>query len=78
MISHTGLQHRCSIKNDTKRLRMEIHFGHHYCVQILRWQIHVQLQLQSISVSNRSKWNFHVKSVVFSQYNFATNASFYV
>jgi len=38
MISHTGLQHRCSTKNDTKPLCMEIHFDHHYCVQILRWQ----------------------------------------
>ena len=37
-------------------------------LQILRWQIHVQLQLQSISVSNRSKWNFHVKSVEFAHH----------
>jgi len=33
MISHTGLQHRCSIENDTKQLRMEIHFDYHDCWQ---------------------------------------------
>jgi len=68
MISHTVLQQKCNIKNNTKRLCMEIHFDRHYCVQILRWQIHAQLQLQSINVSNGSKWNFHVKSVAFAHH----------